>query len=395
MNSLTGPSEILIAAAVLCAVTSSLFFVFTYRGWMRALRQLRVRPSAANEQRAQKPGVSVPAVSVPAVSVVIAAHDEEANIAALMDALCAQDYASDLYEVILVDDRSKDRTADIALSYLDRLNLRVLRIEETPPGVSPKKFALHEGISAAAQEIVLLTDADCVPRSGWIAGMVEAFSQPADAVIGLAPLTVRGRRTAAAEYAMFESRRTAALAIAAAAAGLPYMASGRSWAFTRTMYTRCGGLPALYEHLGGDDDLLLQRMVASGAKVGTCTRQDAIVESAALESWSALFRQKQRHYRVSSAYRGRAAFLLAIFVLTELLTPLLVIALSFVLTGPARLLPLVFWLWKLWYDTGFLMYAFKWMSGETSRLPLVFSEGMHIFFSALTGFTSFVKPPRW
>lgn len=385
MNLFAEAGDILIAATALTAVTSSLFFVFTYRGWMRALRQSVVRSSAGIEVRTQKP----------AVSVVIAAHDEEANIAALLEALFAQDHSPELFEVLLVDDRSTDRTADIALSYRDRLDLRVLRIEETPPGVSPKKFALHEGITAASHEIVLLTDADCVPRSGWIAGMAEAFSQPADAVIGLAPLTVRGRRTSAAAYAAFESRRTATLAIAAAASGLPYMASGRSWAFTREAYARCGGLPALYGHLGGDDDLLLQRMIAHGAKVGTCTRQDAIVESAAKGSWSELFRQKQRHYRVSSAYRGRAAFLLALFVLTELLTPLLVIALSVVLTGPACLLPLAFWLWKLWYDTGFLAYASKWMSGETGRLPLVFSEGMHIFFSALTGFTSFVKPPRW
>lgn len=382
MNLFAEAGDILIAATALTAVTSSLFFVFTYRGWMRALRQL---PASGKDVPARKP----------AVSVVIAAHEEEANVAALLDALCAQDYSPDLFEVLLVDDRSTDRTADIALSYLDRLHLRVLRIDETPSGISPKKFALHAGIAAASHDIVLLTDADCVPRPGWIAGMAEAFARPADAVIGLAPLIVRGRRTGAAAYAAFESRRTATLAIAAAASGLPYMASGRSWAFTREVYARCGGLPALYGHLGGDDDLLLQRMIAHGATVGSCTRKDAIVESAAKERWSDLFRQKQRHYRVSSAYRGRAAFLLGLFVLTELLTPLLAVALAFALNGPASLFPLAFWLWKLWYDAGLLAFASKWMDGETRRLPLAFCEGLHIFFSALTGFTSFVKPPRW
>lgn len=394
MNVSTGLNEILIAVGALAAVTSSLFFVFTYRGWMRAVRQL---PAAGTAEHS----------SLRAVSVVIAAHNEEARLPALLEALTAQEGVRETeapggqtrvaWELIIVDDRSTDRTADIALSFSDTLPLRVLRVEETPPGVSPKKFALHAGITAARFDAVLLTDADCVPGPHWIAGMREAFDASADVVLGLAPLRVPSHAIAsgAARYAAFESRRTMALSIAAAASGLPYMASGRSWGFTRSVYARCGGLPALYGHLGGDDDLLLQRMTAAGAQVGTCTRQDAIVFSDAPATWRALWRQKLRHYRVSAAYRGRAALLLGVFVAGELLAPLIACALAVLLDGPARLLPPVFWLWKLWYDTGFLSHAFRWTAGEPRRAALAFREGMHIFLSAFTGFASFVKPSRW
>ncbi|MBR9973943.1 MAG: glycosyltransferase [Bacteroidetes bacterium] len=375
--------EIILTVGAVAAVFSSLLFMLAYRGWMKALRQ----PPARDDGRA--------------VSVVIAAHDEARNIGALLEALCAQDAAKQDFEVVVVDDRSTDQTGAIARAFAGRLDLRVQRVEATPPDVSPKKHALHLGISEARHDTILLTDADCVPGPFWIKGMRESFSSGADAVVGLAPLDAAApldagaSRGLAASYAAFESRRTTMLAVAAAASGLPYMASGRSWGFTRAVYTRSGGLPPLYAQLGGDDDLLLQRLVAAGCRVGTCTRKDAMVRSATPADWRALFVQKMRHYRVSSAYRGRAALLLGAFVAAELLVPLLAVVLTVLIEGPARVLPLLFWLWKLWYDTNFLAHAVKWMDGNSRRLPLALSEGLHIFFSALTGFTSFVKPPHW
>jgi hypothetical protein len=161
------------------------------------------------------------------------------------------------------------------------------------------------------------------------------------------------------------------------------------------MYEKCGGLPSLYSHVGGDDDLLLQQMLRHHAQVGICVRQDAMVFSAAPLTWRNLFRQKLRHYRVSASYRGRTALLLATFVVSETAAPIAVIALTLLMNGPERVLPLVLWLWKLWYDSGFLVHAVRWTDGHVGRLRLAFWEGLHIFFSAFTGFTSFVKPPRW
>lgn len=108
------------------------------------------------------------------VSVVIAARNEEKNIQACLDGLANQHYPRDRFEVILVDDHSGDRTVQVAEACIRRhpeLNFRV-HSSSASPG---KKAALREGLKLASGEIVLTTDADCVPNPGWIRAMTAAL----------------------------------------------------------------------------------------------------------------------------------------------------------------------------------------------------------------------------
>lgn len=360
---------------ILCAVITSLGFVFVYQGWRRALR---IPPQSGARDE---------------VTVVVAAHNEASHIPRLLRALTAQSYPKERIRVLLVDDRSDDGTAAVARAHGEGLQLEILRIDEVPAGVSPKKFALHRGIGAAATETVLLTDADCEPEEEWIGAMLRSFDRGSDVVVGLAPL--RAGTSASSRYAAFESRRSMALMTAAAAWGVPYMATGRSWGFRRTMYERSGGLEPLYAHLGGDDDLLLQRMTAAGARVGCCVEPDAQVPSPAPESWRTLFRQKLRHYRVGAAYRGRGAALLGLLLGAELLTIFTGLVLLAALPDMQKLLPLLLMLWTVWYASGFLVAPFKWMHGDHRRVALVKWEGFHIFYAVIVSLLSHIRPSRW
>lgn len=359
----------------LSAVISSLFFVLIYNGWRRAV---------------QTPPGRTPGESV---TVVVAAHNEARHLPALLTALREQSLPREQLHIIVVDDRSTDSTRDILEEHGSGLNLHIHHVDAVPEGVSPKKYALHHGISAAATDIVLLTDADCEPESDWAASMLRVFDSGNDVVVGLAPL--RGEHAAAGRYGAFESRRTMATMSAAAAWKRPYMATGRSWGFRKSLYKKVGGLEALYAQLGGDDDLLLQRLSAAEATVGVCTEPGSFVYSDAPQAWSTLFRQKLRHYSVSSSYRGAAAILLGLFVATELLVPISAVALMLILPGWQKLIPPLFWIWKLWYDSGFLVAAFKWMRGETGRLTLAKWEAFHIFHAVFVGILSYLKRPRW
>lgn len=93
-------------------------------------------------------------------SVVIAARDEEARIEQTVRRLLAQTGVE--LELIVVDDRSKDRTAEI-LQRLAQEDSRVkaMRVDVLPEGWLGKCHACHVGASAATGDWILFTDADC------------------------------------------------------------------------------------------------------------------------------------------------------------------------------------------------------------------------------------------
>jgi GT2 family glycosyltransferase len=112
----------------------------------------------------------------PGVSVVVPAYNSEGTVGACLRALLAQD-VSEPYEIIVVDDGSTDRTAEVAEGFGRRV--RVLRQANRGAGA-----ARNAGTAAALGEIVLFTDADCEPVPGWARALVKAIRAGADGAKG-------------------------------------------------------------------------------------------------------------------------------------------------------------------------------------------------------------------
>lgn len=95
----------------------------------------------------------------PRVSVVIPARDEEREIEATLRAHRAADYPD--MEVIVVDDRSSDRTGEIARRFAaEDARFRVVEGSEPPPGWLGKPHALWQGAREASGKWLLFADAD-------------------------------------------------------------------------------------------------------------------------------------------------------------------------------------------------------------------------------------------
>ena len=106
------------------------------------------------------------AARTPRVSVIIPARDEERSIGIALASHLSQDYPD--FEVIVVNDRSSDRTGEI-LAALARKDSRITAVTglEPPAGWLGKPHALHAGASVATGELLLFADADVVydPRT--------------------------------------------------------------------------------------------------------------------------------------------------------------------------------------------------------------------------------------
>lgn len=143
-------------------------------------------------------------VSEVEVSVVVSARDAEATIRATLDGLLEQRDAP-LFEVIVVDNGSRDATADIVRNH--PLVPRMIQRERGGgPGV-----ARNDGAAAASGRVLAFTDADCAPSPRWITeGALAARS--ADLVQGLV-LPMPGSRVGpydrtlavTSEYGLYET----------------------------------------------------------------------------------------------------------------------------------------------------------------------------------------------
>src|ERR1700747_1680538 len=91
-------------------------------------------------------------------SAIIPARNEEASIARAGESVAAQPEGS---EIIVVNDQSTDRTAEILAGLAARIpKLRVLETKALPAGWTGKNYALSIGAAAAQSDWLLFTDAD-------------------------------------------------------------------------------------------------------------------------------------------------------------------------------------------------------------------------------------------
>ncbi len=103
------------------------------------------------------------------VSVIVPAYNSQKFISKCIEALLAQKYQCDDYEIIIIDDGSTDRTAEIVRAY----PVKYLFQKNQGPAA-----ARNIGAKEAKGEIILFTDSDCVPSDNWIEEMIRPFEEP-------------------------------------------------------------------------------------------------------------------------------------------------------------------------------------------------------------------------
>lgn len=99
------------------------------------------------------------AEDAPLVTAIIPAKDEESTLAECLESVLGQDYPA--LEVLVVNDRSGDRTGEIAEEFARRDGrTRVLTIRELPAGWTGKTHAMRRGADEARGEWLWFLDAD-------------------------------------------------------------------------------------------------------------------------------------------------------------------------------------------------------------------------------------------
>lgn len=250
------------------------------------------------------------------VSIVICARNESANLEKNLPAILEQDYPE--FEVIVVNDCSYDDSKDVLDAIATKYkNLRVVQLEENDKYRHGKKFALTLGIKASKYDLLLLTDADCLPLSNrWVAKMVEHYNNDTEIVLGYSPYSKQSGFLN--KFIRFETFMTALNYFSFANAGKPYMGVGRNLSYRKDLFFRNKGF-ASHMHLPSGDDDLFVNAHATAINTRFEISKEATMVSEPKNSFSEFWQQKRRHMSVGKFYKPYHKFMLSIRTINALL----------------------------------------------------------------------------
>ena len=203
--------------------------------------------------------------AAPEISIIIPARNEELSLGTCLESLLAQ--TGVIFEIIVVDDHSTDRTPEIAISFSNR-GVRVIDADPLPPGWTGKNNALVTGTKQAQGGWLLFTDADTIHLPGSLKHALEEAKQHNADLLSYSPeqIAVTFWEKAILPVIFAELARQYAPAKVSDPESPIAAANGQYILITREAYNAVGGHAAIAGQIL--EDVALARAVkSSGRKI--------------------------------------------------------------------------------------------------------------------------------
>jgi glycosyltransferase involved in cell wall biosynthesis len=292
------------------------------------------------------------------------------------------------HEVIVVNDNSFDESKYILEEYQRSFKqLQLIELKQEARFIQGKKFPLSIGIKTAKYEIVLLTDADCVPASeSWIEKMQEGYSDGIEIVLGYGAL--HKKKGFFNKMVRWETFHTALQYLSYAHAGVPYMGVGRNLSYKKTVFFRHKGFSSHNNVPGGDDDLFINK-AATKQNTNIVIDKDAFTLSQPATNWKGWRKQKARHYTTSKYYKASHKFLLGLYAFSQFFFyPLFVVTLILFSWKWALIIFGMRFIWQ-----GFILYKATAKLDEKDLFPWFLFFDIWMFFYYILFASALYKKP--
>lgn len=230
--------------------------------------------------------------NLPTISIIVAARNEEDNILECLVALDKQNYPADKIQIVIIDDKSTDKTKEIVIDYIkDKPKFICITTSEEIGHLKGKTNALANGIKIATGEIILTTDADCTPPENWAKTMASYFVNNVGVVCGF---TTQQSYNAFSGMQAIDFCFLQSVAAGVMNLGKPITCIGNNMAFTKKAYLEVGGFESL-EFSVTEDFKLLQAIVNTGKyKSIYPVEKDSLNVSKPCKDLKTLYWQKKR-----------------------------------------------------------------------------------------------------
>ena len=212
--------------------------------------------------------------SYPFVSIIVPVYNGERTIGNCIESLLSLNYSHSKYEVIIVDNNSKDATLKIINKY-PVTSLMENRIQSS-------YATRNTGLKKATGKIIAFTDSDCIAHKDWVMKSVECFQ---DETIGCVAGKIEGYSPS--NYIEEYLVRSGAL-IQGSTRFLPYAQTANA-VYRREVFDKIGCFEENWIS-GGDADLTWRMLLHSGYRIQHC--DEALIYHVHRSTLKGFFKQR-------------------------------------------------------------------------------------------------------
>jgi cellulose synthase/poly-beta-1,6-N-acetylglucosamine synthase-like glycosyltransferase len=232
----------------------------------------------------------------PFVSVIIAARNEEVNIAKCLESLKKLTYPRNLFEIIIINDRSTDKTREIILRAIEGYgNFSLLDSSDNISSSFPGKAnAVDCGIKESRGEIILMTDADCIVPVNWIEETVKYYKNGTGMVCGYT--RINGENGFFAKIQSVDWLYLLTIAIGSSGFNRTLSCIGNNLSFRKKAYESTGGYEKI-KYSVTEDLALMKAIRKKGYIIRYPVNPMAAVITDECGTFYELYSQKKRWFR--------------------------------------------------------------------------------------------------
>jgi biofilm PGA synthesis N-glycosyltransferase PgaC len=329
-----------------------------------------------------------------AFSVIIPFRDEAEQLPFLLKSIIDLNYPFHLFEIIFVDDDSKDDSADLIREALSNTDIEFKIIPNEYRSRAPKKDAIRTGINTSAHDWILTTDADCIVPPFWLYNL-SGFIQERDPVLVAGPVDVYSNKSLLHSFQRLDMWSLQLTAMGSFGLGTPILCNGANLAYKKEAFIAVNGFTDNDHIASGDDVFLLQKLKKKYPKeLFYIKSTDSVVCTRPEETWNKVIIQRIRWASKLTGIKNRGTIIVgSIVFVTNLL--MLLIPVLFLLAPQKWLAFLLFFVIKLVVDGLYLNNACKFFKGENLTGEFLVSFLIYPMITCVVVFGSIFGKYSW
>lgn len=188
------------------------------------------------------------------ISVVISARNESQNIIKCLEQFEKQNFAKNLFEIIVIDDSSEDNTDALSQNFLEQTNIihQVIKMQ-THQG---KKRCLTQAINLAKGNIIVTSDADVIYRHHNFLKTIAYYFETNEPAMLVMPIDYESNQNILTNFQITENIALTGITAGFVGVNKPFLCNGANLAFDKKAFMTVNGYDS-HAHISSGEDVFL------------------------------------------------------------------------------------------------------------------------------------------